>query len=587
MLKVSIICFFLFFGTAIAASIDCNIDECRKPMKIYEELGCKPIYGSKSCCPKRFECPDDIKVVKDADKCTYQGTSFAIGEVLPRKFTNESKCLEACVCSSRYHEDDATATAKFICEASDCGISSFKIPGCINIFGDVNECCSTSIVCDDEEKEKLATCWDGAVEYREGEKFISKSNPCYECLCHKEFDNTTITETSHCRKLNCEIELKYKSEIQRGCLPIFENDKCCPVDWKCTSQSKKVKRSPQEVLLTSEIKSTTVNKEEVKAQVLIIQPVTLSATTVNDEESQPISITESSKETTTINEESTESKILTTESIKVDETTDKSEENKTEQILTTTEAEISTKKEKEAFIITPTKSIISTTATTTESVTKAEVDLLKKLEEESTRIDESTTTIKSIVITSSNIQEESLSTTEIEVESTTIKEETTENVTNIKKDEETTTEVQKEVEKTTENVTESEKEDQSSTEIITKTLSTTPSSETPSPPKPTQFEVLKSTLQEIISNATMEGASFVNYTISRSLPVTELEVEVKSISKRSTEIYTKHSIKEKGCTFGQRQYKVGEQIKTDGECLLCFCNYAPLGHCIKKEKCIV
>ena len=87
---------------------------------------------------------------------------------------------------------------------------------------------------DDEEKEKLATCWDGDVEYHEGEKFISKSNPCYECLCHKDFDNTTIIEkNSHCHKLNCEIELKYKSFIQRGCLPIFENDKCCPVDWKC------------------------------------------------------------------------------------------------------------------------------------------------------------------------------------------------------------------------------------------------------------------------------------------------------------------------------------------------------------------
>jgi hypothetical protein len=72
------------------------------------------------------------------------------------------------------------------------------------------------------------------VEYHEGEKFISKSNPCYECLCHKDFDNTTIIEkNSHCHKLNCEIELKYKSFIQRGCLPIFENDKCCPVDWKC------------------------------------------------------------------------------------------------------------------------------------------------------------------------------------------------------------------------------------------------------------------------------------------------------------------------------------------------------------------
>lgn len=84
-----------------------------------------------------------------------------------------------------------------------------------------------------EERKKLATCWDNSVAHREGEKFISASNPCYECRCHKDFDNTTITGNAHCRKLNCDIELKYKTFIQRGCLPIFEDDKCCPIDWKC------------------------------------------------------------------------------------------------------------------------------------------------------------------------------------------------------------------------------------------------------------------------------------------------------------------------------------------------------------------
>lgn len=34
-----------------------------------------------------------------------------------------------------------------MCTKSDCGVSSFKVPGCINIYGDLNECCSTSIIC--------------------------------------------------------------------------------------------------------------------------------------------------------------------------------------------------------------------------------------------------------------------------------------------------------------------------------------------------------------------------------------------------------------------------------------------------------
>jgi hypothetical protein len=87
---------------------------------------------------------------------------------------------------------------------------------------------------DREEKEKLATCRDGDDDvYREGQKFISKLNPCYECICNKDSDNYEVTNSPYCQKLSCDIELKYKSYVQRGCLPIFENDKCCPVDWQC------------------------------------------------------------------------------------------------------------------------------------------------------------------------------------------------------------------------------------------------------------------------------------------------------------------------------------------------------------------
>lgn len=44
-----------------------------------------------------------------------------------------------------YRQDNEPA--KFACSNSDCGVSSFKVPGCINLYGDLNECCSTSIVC--------------------------------------------------------------------------------------------------------------------------------------------------------------------------------------------------------------------------------------------------------------------------------------------------------------------------------------------------------------------------------------------------------------------------------------------------------
>lgn len=65
-------------------------------MKIYEELHCKPIYGAKSCCPKRFECPENT-LRFDANKCAFDDKFYKIGEVL--NFSNESTCLETCICS--------------------------------------------------------------------------------------------------------------------------------------------------------------------------------------------------------------------------------------------------------------------------------------------------------------------------------------------------------------------------------------------------------------------------------------------------------------------------------------------------------
>lgn len=80
------------------ASIGCNIGQCAKPLKIYEELGCKAVYGPKSCCAKRFECPDFQKL--DDNKCTFSGKEYKIGEILPRNVTiDNTKCVETCFCT--------------------------------------------------------------------------------------------------------------------------------------------------------------------------------------------------------------------------------------------------------------------------------------------------------------------------------------------------------------------------------------------------------------------------------------------------------------------------------------------------------
>lgn len=80
-----------------SASIDCNIEQCAKPTKFYEELGCKAVFGAKSCCAKRFECPDFRSL--DDNKCTFDGKEYSIGEILPRGNADTAKCIETCFCT--------------------------------------------------------------------------------------------------------------------------------------------------------------------------------------------------------------------------------------------------------------------------------------------------------------------------------------------------------------------------------------------------------------------------------------------------------------------------------------------------------
>lgn len=124
---------------------------------------------------------------------------------------------------------------------------------------------------------------------------------------------------------------------------------------------------------------------------------------------------------------------------------------------------------------------------------------------------------------------------------------------------------------------------------------------------PTAFDKLLTTLKEFLVEAEAAKSSEApNPTTTSSTPQLEQKVEFvnftvseehdesKRVVKRSVEAadliplhYKQKSllIKEKGCVFNDRHFKVGEVIKTDNSCLKCLCEYAPIGHCVRKEKC--
>lgn len=125
---------------------------------------------------------------------------------------------------------------------------------------------------------------------------------------------------------------------------------------------------------------------------------------------------------------------------------------------------------------------------------------------------------------------------------------------------------------------------------------------------PTAFDKLLTTLKEFVAQADAATSTeapkpattvsapqleqkleFVNFTVSE-----QHNEEPKLIVKRSVAAvdlnprYYKQqalSLKEKGCNFNGRNFRLGEIIKTDNDCLKCICEYEPIGHCVLKEKC--
>lgn len=127
---------------------------------------------------------------------------------------------------------------------------------------------------------------------------------------------------------------------------------------------------------------------------------------------------------------------------------------------------------------------------------------------------------------------------------------------------------------------------------------------------PTEFEKLLTTLRDFVAKADaltsteapvtaaapeapqlQQHLEFVNYTVTAEM---KDEGEPKTIVKRSVpeadlnpRFFKAHSSvsKDKGCVFNGSLFKLGEVIKTSNECLKCICEYAPIGHCVLKEKC--
>jgi len=229
MLSTTAIAWCVTMTMAIAVNGE-SCESCAAIPKHYDELGCKPIIDEGKCCPSRYECPE----LPDDGKCHYNKKVYEMNVKLPED--EHPQCLVGCRCKNLYPTNRTTIE----CVSIECPQDLSPDSDCLYLRRK-GQCCA-DVICDktDIENSKAIKCYYDEKEYEDGQEI--HPNDQVVCYCGKGFDNSTLTNNTHCekpkRKLDCNIPLHYFSQLRDGCIPIYyENATGCPIELICPTDT--------------------------------------------------------------------------------------------------------------------------------------------------------------------------------------------------------------------------------------------------------------------------------------------------------------------------------------------------------------
>ena len=130
----------------------------------------------------------------------------------------------------------------------DCGVgiecpeSAFGLkpePNCY--FAYKRDTCCGHQVCVDSTRRQLRekTCKYKNREYKLGQKIYPEEDNCKMCLCTEDWDDENPLKSGGgggaCQTYSCDFQLQ--KDFQNGCLPIYHENTCCPIEYKCRELS--------------------------------------------------------------------------------------------------------------------------------------------------------------------------------------------------------------------------------------------------------------------------------------------------------------------------------------------------------------
>ncbi|CAG2118883.1 unnamed protein product [Medioppia subpectinata] len=227
----------------------------------YYAKGCKPVFGDNRCkdCPKMFDCIEKIEIELGNNECLFNGSKFTIGERIPVP----NPC-QVCQCGYGYtHRVDSQPFTTIHCVSVECpenfAVHSFPLAGlerdfervhnCYNVY-ESGKCCAVSkksrlrespqLLQRLREREVLRradpvdeefVCQYNGKSYRLGEKIHPIDDKCKVCVCDQSWNSNKTSDNSGCRAVQCNLEVD--RQLRDGCLPIYHENTCCPVDYYC------------------------------------------------------------------------------------------------------------------------------------------------------------------------------------------------------------------------------------------------------------------------------------------------------------------------------------------------------------------
>ena len=161
--------------------------------------------------------------------CEYEGRIYRIGSRIPV----DDPC-RICECRN-FGPQRGELLAQIDCGIGmECPESAFGVrpqPNCY--FGyRRDECCGHQICVDSlNPKREDKICRYKNDQFKFGQKIYLEEDVCKTCLCSDEWDEQNPLNSGSCKSNLCHFHLN--KDFQNGCLPIYHEGTCCPIEYKC------------------------------------------------------------------------------------------------------------------------------------------------------------------------------------------------------------------------------------------------------------------------------------------------------------------------------------------------------------------